>query len=62
MRSTANGSIGRFPHIRVRAERDPLVACAAALVHLDASNAAKHRPKDMTRSATTAFAAHVSEI
>jgi hypothetical protein len=58
MRSPANGNIGRFPHVRVRTWRNPFVAGAAAV---DASNASKHRPNDMTRSATAAFAAHVSE-
>jgi hypothetical protein len=33
----------------------------AAIVQRSADNASKHRLNDMTRSATAAFAAHVSE-
>ena len=57
--STASGSTGRVSHVRVRGWRNAFVARTGAVAQLKASNASKHRPNDMTRSA--AFAAHVSE-
>jgi hypothetical protein len=62
MRSTANGNIVRGSHVRVRAWRNAFVAWTAVVVQLNASNASKHRPNDMTRSATAAFAADLGKV
>jgi hypothetical protein len=62
MRSTANGNIGRFSLVRVRAWRNAFVAWTAAVVQLNGNNASKHRPNDMTRSSTAAFAAGLGKV
>jgi hypothetical protein len=61
MRSTANGNIGLSSRARSRELPNAVIARTAAVAQFKASNASKHRPNDMTGSATAAFAAHVSE-